>query len=87
MPTSSSTRRRRGWCFTVCEASASIATSPPSPWLSARSTNVTYFSETMTVSVQKKMDRMPCTLSGVNGTWPPPKTSLTEYSTLVPMSP
>jgi hypothetical protein len=45
--------------FTACEASASMATSPPSPWLSARSTSVTYLSETMTVSVQKKMDRMP----------------------------
>ena len=26
-------------------------------------------------------------LSGVNGTWPEPKISLTAYKTLVPMSP
>ena len=47
-----------------------MAISPPSPLLSARSTSMTYLSETMTVSVQKKIDRMPYTLSGVKGTWP-----------------
>ena len=36
-----------------------MAISPPSPLLSARSTSTTYLIETMTVSVQKKMDRMP----------------------------
>ena len=38
--------------FDRLEASASMATVPPSPWLSARSTSVTYLSETTTVSVQ-----------------------------------
>ena len=41
----------------------------------------------MTVNVQKKIDRMPYTLSVVKGTWPEPKTSLTAYKTLVPISP
>ena len=59
MPTPSSQRRSSGLSLTDCEASASMATRPPSPWLSARSTSVTYLRETMTVSVQKKMDRMP----------------------------
>ena len=59
MPMPSKTVRSRGRSFTACEASASIATSPPSPWLSARSTSTTYFSETMTVSVQKTIDRIP----------------------------
>ncbi|MEQ1917147.1 MAG: hypothetical protein ABL856_10525, partial [Gallionella sp.] len=87
MPTSSNTRRSLGLSFTDCEASANMATSPPSPWLSARSTRVTYFSETMVVSVQNTMDNTPCTLSDVKGTWPEPKISLMAYSTLVPMSP
>ena len=87
MPTSSKRRRKTGLSFTDCEASVSIATRPPSPLLSARSTSVTYLSEMMTVSVQKKIDRMPSTLSWVNSTWPAPNTSLTAYSTLVPMSP
>jgi len=73
--------------LTDTEASASMATNPPSPWLSARSTSVTYLRDTITVNVQKKMDRMPYTLSGVKGTWPEPKTSFTAYRTLVPMSP
>jgi hypothetical protein len=59
MPTASSTLRSRGLSFTACEASASMAMSPPSPLLSARSTSTTYLRETMTVRVQKKMDRMP----------------------------
>src|SRR3989344_2578568 len=40
MPTASSTPRSRGLSFTACEARASIAISPPSPWLSAYSTLV-----------------------------------------------
>ena len=44
---------------TDMEASASIATNPPSPLLSARNTRVTYLTDTMVVRVQKKMDRMP----------------------------
>ena len=87
MPTTSSHLRSTGLSLTDCEASASMATRPPSPWLSARSTSVTYLSETMTVSVQNTMDSTPCTLSGVKGTCPDPKISLMAYSTLVPMSP
>ena len=59
MPTISSTLRSWGRSLTDCEANASMATRPPSPLLSARSTSTTYLRETMTVSVQKKMDRMP----------------------------
>ena len=60
MPTSISTRRVLGrWSPTERDASASMATSPPSPWLSARSTRVTYLSETMTVSVQKISESTP----------------------------
>ncbi|EKD97048.1 MAG: hypothetical protein ACD_23C01099G0003 [uncultured bacterium] len=77
MPTSSNTRCNCGLSLTDWDASASMATRPPSPLLSARSTRVTYFSEMMTVSVQKKIDRMPITLSVVKGTCPEPKTSLT----------
>jgi hypothetical protein len=59
MPTTSRTWRSRGLSTTACEASASIATRPPSPSLSARSTSTTYLSETITVSVQKNIDKMP----------------------------
>ena len=59
MPTTSSTRRNCGLSLTDCEASANMATKPPSPLLSARSTKLTYLSETMTVKVQKKMDKIP----------------------------
>jgi hypothetical protein len=55
----SNQRRNLGLSLTDCEASASMATKPPSPWLSARSTSVTYLSETMTVSVQNTMDSTP----------------------------
>src|SRR5574343_1015221 len=87
MPTMSSTLRSSGRSLTDWDASASMATSPPSPWLSARSTKLTYLTDTMVVRVQKKMDKMPKTLSGVNGTWPEPNTSFMAYSTLVPISP
>ena len=87
MPISSIQCRRRGRSATAREASVSMATRPPSPLLSARSTSVTYLTETMVVSVQNSMDSTPYTLSVVNGTWPEPNTSLTAYSTLVPMSP
>ncbi len=59
MPITSNTLRKRGLSFTACEASASMAIRPPSPALSARSTSATYFSETMTVSVQNTMDSTP----------------------------
>jgi hypothetical protein len=87
MPSSKSLRRSTGRSFTACEASASIAISPPSPLLSARRINTTYFSETTTVSVQNTNDRMPRMLSGVSGTRPWAKTSFSAYSGLVPMSP
>ncbi len=87
MPSSSRLSRSLGRSFTACEASASIAMSPPSPWLSARRISTTYFSETMTVSVQKTSDRMPSMLSGVSGTRPCAKTSFSAYNGLVPMSP
>ncbi len=59
MPMPSSHLRSFGLSLTACEASASMAISPPSPLLSARRTSTTYLIETITVSVQKKMDRMP----------------------------
>ncbi len=49
----------RAASFTACEASVSMATRPPSPLLSARSTSVTYLSETITVRVQNNIDSMP----------------------------
>ncbi|MDT4846905.1 hypothetical protein FQZ97_809490 [compost metagenome] len=55
----SSVWRSSGRSFTAVEASASMAIRPPSPWLSARSTSTTYLSETMTVSVQNRMDSTP----------------------------
>ena len=79
--------RKTGRSLTDCEASASIATRPPSPWLSARSTSSTYLTDTIVVKVQTKSDSTPNTLAGVKSTWPEPNTSLTAYSTLVPMSP
>jgi len=68
MPTYNSTRRNAGLSLTDCEARASMATRPPSPLLSARSTRLTYLTEMMTVRVQKKIDNTPMTLSVVNGT-------------------
>ena len=59
MPTTSKMLRNLGLSRTDDDASASMATKPPSPLLSARKTKVTYLSETMKVSVQKKSDKMP----------------------------
>ena len=59
MPMTSSHLRSSGLSFTACDASASMAIRPPSPALSARSTSTTYFSETMTVRVQKTIDSTP----------------------------
>ena len=67
------------------EASASIATSPPSPWLSARITYSRYFTVTTSISAQKIKDTTPYTASGLV-----PETcrvSFRAYSGLVPMSP
>jgi hypothetical protein len=87
MPTASSAWRSRGRSCTACVASASMAIRPPSPLLSARRISSTYFSETMTVSVQKISDSTPSTLSREASTWPAWKISLKAYSGLVPMSP
>ena len=82
-----SQRRKRGWPSTALAANASMATRPPSPRLSARSTKVTYLSETMTVTVHTTSDSTPYTWAVVSATWPELKTSLSAYSTLVPISP
>ncbi len=68
-----------------CASSASV---PPSPWLSARSTTVAYFTHTTRISAHVISDRMPSTCSGV-GVKPRPavKHCLNAYSGLVPMSP
>ena len=87
MPSSSSRSRSLGLSFTACEARASIAMRPPSPWLSARRISTTYFKDTTTLSVQNTSDRMPRMFSGVSGTRPLAKTSFRAYSGLVPMSP
>ena len=87
MPSSSSRVRSAGRSFTAWVARASMAIKPPSPWLSARRINATYFSETTTVNVQNTSDKMPRMLSGVSGTRPWAKTSFSAYSGLVPMSP
>ena len=86
-PTVINARRSLGRSLTAVVASASIAISPPSPLLSARSTSSTYFSETMIVIVQKISDSTPRMLSCVAGTRPPWNTSFSAYSGLVPMSP
>lgn len=80
-------RRKLGLSLTAREAKVSMATKPPSPSLSARKTNPTYLIETITVKVQKMIDKMPKTLSGVKATCPEPKISFMAYSTLVPISP
>ena len=59
MPITSNRWRSTGLSFTATEASASIAMRPPSPLLSARRISSTYFSETMTVSVQNISDSTP----------------------------
>ena len=59
MPMPSSHLRSLGLSFTAWEARASMAIRPPSPLLSARSTSTTYLIETITVSVQKNIDRTP----------------------------
>jgi len=72
----------------VRNASAVSAMMPPSPLLSARVMNRTYFRETVIVIAQKTTERMPRTLASVTATGCGPlKISLTVYSGLVPMSP
>src|SRR5687768_6091105 len=68
--------------------SAVNARMPPSPWLSARSTNATYLTDTTSRSDQMMSDRTPRTLSCVGCTeCDPKKHSRMAYNTLVPMSP
>ncbi len=52
-------------------SNASMATMPPSPWLSARMIRIAYLADTMTTSAQKMSDRMPRMDSGVGAppTW------------------
>ena len=61
---------------------------PPSPRLSARSTSVTYFSETTIIRIQKIVETPPTMFSALSGM---PcsglNVSFTAYSGLVPMSP
>ena len=59
MPTINKFFRNLGLSFTAMDAKANMATKPPSPLLSARSTNITYLTETMVVNVQKKIDKIP----------------------------
>ena len=69
-------------------ASAISARMPPSPWLSARITSITYFTVTISTSDQKNSDRMPRISTSLMGT--PSNTcmlALRAYSGLVPMSP
>ena len=54
-----STRRSLGLSLTAFDASANMAINPPSPLLSARSTNATYLMDTITVMVQKNIDIRP----------------------------
>ena len=43
---------------------------PPSPSLSARNTNCTYLTDTISMSAQKMSETMPLTSAGVGGVWP-----------------
>ena len=59
MPTASSTPRSLGRSTTAWEARASMAMRPPSPSLSARSTNTTYLIVTIRVSAQTISESTP----------------------------
>ena len=50
--------------------SDSSARMPPSPSLSARNTNCTYLSDTISISAQKISETMPLTSAGVGAAWP-----------------
>ncbi len=68
--------------------SASKAMMPPSPRLSARIMNTTYFSVTTMISAQEMSDSTPSTLSWLAATgWLPLNASRMAYSGLVPISP
>ncbi len=50
---------RRRWSVSVCAAKPSSAMMPPSPSLSARMTNSTYFAVTTIISAQNTRDSSP----------------------------
>ena len=88
MPAANTAARSRGRASSGAAASASSAMMPPSPRLSARSTSVTYFRLTTSISAQKIADNPPRMFSGVSGSpFCGLKVSFTAYSGLVPMSP
>ena len=75
MPSKVITQASRGF-LARSVTSASNASEPPSPRLSARMMTSTYFSETSSMIDQKTMDRMPRMFSGVTGIgWCPLKIS------------
>ena len=88
MPSMVTPQRSRGF-ETVSElTSASSASEPPSPRLSARIMIATYLIETSSITVQNISDSTPITLWALTTSgWCPPKVSLMAYSGLVPMSP
>ena len=59
MPSSTSPQRSRGRSRTLRWASAISAMMPPSPLLSARMMNTTYFSDTTRICAQKISDSTP----------------------------
>ena len=70
------------------KARAISARMPPSPRLSARSTNAMYFTDTMSISAQKISESTPRTFSCDASTPVGPRKQLRKaYSGLVPMSP
>jgi hypothetical protein len=64
MPRADIIQRTLGEAFAVRSASAVRAMMPPSPLLSARVMNRTYFSDTVIVKAQNTSERIPSTLSG-----------------------
>ncbi len=75
-PSAIMSARRRLLPFASWNANDSSARMPPSPRLSARSTNSTYFVQTMSTSVQTINDSTPNTFVGSTPTpWLPAKHS------------
>jgi hypothetical protein len=65
MPRADIIQRTLGEAFAVRSANAVRAMMPPSPLLSARVMNTTYFSDTVIVKAQNTSERIPKTFSGV----------------------
>ena len=87
-PITISGKCQREWRVTEFSASAISAIMPPSPRLSARSTRLTYFRETIIVRPQKIRETMPSKLDVFSARpWVGSKMVLSVYSGLVPMSP